>query len=237
MEKYIILRGEALEVHEANGAFDKCVDELKAEGLEVITARQLAEVRMFGKAKHAVSSNETWLAENFNYLPNGDILVASKGFNPLLQYPSAAKMATACHVANPFREYFLNDDVVESLLEGSNHKGRVLKLKRKDVPEKIRTDEFGKRKITAFLFGDKAEDYGRFLREYGIESVPLYVVDKAYAQKQGQAFSRALWASSLYGNSALYGDSSLFNYYGRAFGVSERSEQRRAEHDGAPVGR
>ncbi|MDI6737981.1 MAG: hypothetical protein QME12_05720, partial [Nanoarchaeota archaeon] len=51
--------------------------------------------------------------------------------------------------------------------------------------------------------------------------------------------SRALWASNLYDDSALVGNSIslLGSSDGRAFGVRERSEPRRAEHAGAPAGR
>ena len=229
MEKYVIPKGEALVVYQAQGAFDKCVDEFRAENLEMITAKQLAEARMLGGANHQVSTTWTWLAENFNYLPNGDILVASKAFNPLLQFTSAAKMATDCHRANPFREYFLSDDVVESLQEGAKHKGKVLLLKRKDVPTGIPTNAFGKEAVTSFLFGDEADNYGRFLKENGIKNVPLYVVDKAYAKEQGEAFSRALWANNLGDDSALYGYSDLILYSnGRAFGVRRSEPEGRA---------
>lgn len=238
MEKCVIPKGEALgeafEVYQAQGAFDKCVDEFKAKGLEVITAKQLAEARMRGGANHAVSRSWTWLAENFNYLPNGDILVASKAFNPLLQYASFAKMATDCHRQIPFMEFCLNDDVVGYLLEGAKQKGGVLQLRRKDIQKEvtkgISTDDFGKMELTAFLFGDKAEDYGKFLRKNEIKSVPLYV-----ANKQSKAFSRALWAFNLYYSSALHGSSFLLNNLGRAFGVRTpqgASEQPEAASQG-----
>ncbi|MDD4877565.1 MAG: hypothetical protein PHO02_00840 [Candidatus Nanoarchaeia archaeon] len=237
MEKYVIPKGEALEVYQAQGAFDRCVDEFRAENLEMITAKQLAEARMLGGANHAVSRQWSWLAENFNYLPNGDILVASGAFNPLLQSPSAAKHATDCHRANPFREYFLNDVAVESLQGGAKHKGKVLLLKRKDVPSNISTDAFSKEAVTAFLFGDEADNYGRFLRENGIKNVPLYVVDKAHAKEQGKAFSRALWADYLYYNSALYGNlSNLYDILGRAFGVRRSEPEGRATAPQAPRG-
>ncbi|MDI6737968.1 MAG: hypothetical protein QME12_05650, partial [Nanoarchaeota archaeon] len=218
MEEYTIAKGGALKVYGTNGAFDKCVDELKAKGLEVITAKQLAEARMLGGANHAVSRSWSWLAENFNYLPSGDILVASSAFNPLLQYPSAAQIATDCHRKG--NEHFLNDEAVESLIEGSKHKDKVLLLKRKDVPSGIPTNAFSKEAVTSFLFGDEADNYGRFLRENGIKNVSLYVVDAAYAKEKRRAFSRALWALSLYIYSALYGNyGDLNDNFGRAFGV------------------
>ena len=235
MEKYIIPMGEALNVYEANGTFfDKCVDELKAEGLEVITAKQLAEARMLGGVNHPVSRKWTWTAENFNYLPNGDILVASKGFNPLLQYPVEA---TNCHRQNPFMEFYLSVNDTENLRRAASSdvnqamKFGVLLLKRSKVLSDIPVEAFGEEDVTSFLFGDKAEDYGKFLKENGINNAPLYVVDKAHAQKQGKAFSRPLWAYGFSLNSALGGYGSLSDGDGRAFGV-RRSEQPEAASQG-----
>jgi hypothetical protein len=232
MKKYSIPRGEALDVYKAEGAFDKCVDELKANGLEMITAKQLAEARMLGGANHPVSKSWSWVAESFNYLPNGNILIASKTFNPLLQYPSFAKQATDCHSKG--EEFYLNDEVVSYLLEGAKHKDKVLQLKRKDVQRKIPTDAFGKEPVTAFLFGDKADGYGLFLRANGIKNVLLYVLDKAYAKKQGKAFSRALWAYDLCSSSALDGSYILYYGGGLVFGVSRSEPEGRATAPQAP---
>lgn len=224
MNRYIIpiSQGKALEVCMAEGKFDTCVGKLKANGLELITARQLAEARMLYGAYHPVTLKGSWVAENFNYLSNGDILVASKAFNPLLQYPSFAKQATDCHRQR--KEFYLNDDIVSYLLEGAKHKDKVLQLKRKDVPNKISTDAFSKEPVTTFLFGDKAEEYGQFLRADGIKSVPLYVVDKASAKELGKAFSRVLWDSILCIDSGLFGycDLSLFYSMGRVSGIRKQ---------------
>ncbi len=234
MEKYILLKGEVLEVYQAEGAFDICVDKLKADGLELMTARQLAEARILGGANHPVSKSWSWVAESFNYI-DGYILIASKTFNPLLQYPSFAKQATDCHRKG--EEFFLNDVIVGYLLEGAKN-GKVLQLKRKDVPNNIPTNAFSKepfKRITDFLFGDKAEEYGCFLRANEIKKVPLYVVDKADAKKRSKAFSRALWASDLSNYSALYGSSLNLEYYnGRAFGERRSEPEGRATAPQAP---
>ena len=72
---------------------------------------------------------------------------------------------------------------------------------KKNVPTTIHVDSFGKEPLTAFLGWN--EEYGRFLNGCGITNVPLYIADK-----QNQAFSRALWAYNLNSNSALNG----YNY-------------------------
>lgn len=217
MKIYMAKKGKVLELYEANGDFDKCVEELKAEGLELITAKELAEARMIGGTNSFACKNWSWIAENFNYLPNGDILFASKEFSPLLNYPSLANQATDCH--RQHREFYLNDEAVESLLEGTKQKGGVLYLKRKDVPLYIPSSAFGKEAVTAFLFGDEAGNYGHFLNENKVKNVQLCVAGKE-PQKKGKAFSCSLWIEGFNDYSTLYGCGGFsLLHSGRAFGM------------------
>ncbi|MFA5887563.1 MAG: hypothetical protein WC852_02540 [Candidatus Nanoarchaeia archaeon] len=188
------------------GNWASCILKLRKRNLEIATAGQIAELRIKHGRDSAYYQNGGWVAENFNYLPNGDILVASQDYNPHLKY---AKEATKAHIAS--EEFYLDDKIVAELLEAEK-KGSVLLLKRKDVSDKISVDSFGKEPLTAFLGWGK--DYGKFLNSCEIKEVSLYVADK-----QKQAFSRALWAYDLYSNSALSGSSSLNGNSGRAFGV------------------
>ncbi|MEK6864601.1 MAG: hypothetical protein AABX27_04860 [Nanoarchaeota archaeon] len=222
MEKIKIPRGDALVVYQFEGPWDKGVSALKSKGLDAITLRDLAEARILGGANSSVSTRWTWVAENFNY-DKDDILIASREFSPLLQYPVEA---TECHRQG--KEFYLSPNDTEKLRRAASSdvnqamKFGVLLLKRSKILSDIPVEAFGEEDVTSFLFRDKAKEYGRFLKENGIKNVPLYVVDKAYVQKQ--AFSRALWAYCLYVNSALNGDDNLDSNSGRVSGVRRRGE-------------
>lgn len=205
------------------GNWAKCVAGCKSKSLEVATARQIAELRMKHGKDSVYCVKGSWAAENFNYLLDGRILVASADYNPHFEY---AEEATKAHKAG--NEFYLDDKVVAGLLEGVKQ-GKVLLLKRKDVPDKISVDSFGKEPLTVFIGWN--QDYGEFLDSCGIKNIKLYVAEEKYAKKQKQAFSRALWAGSL--DSALYGDINnlLFGNLGRAFGV-RRGEQPQAASSG-----
>ncbi len=236
MEKITIQRGDALDVYQFEGPWDKGVSALKSQGLDAITLRNLAEARILGGANSPVSTRWTWVAENFNY-DKEDILIASREFSPLLQYPVEA---TDCHRRD--KEFYLSAEDTEKLRRAASSdvnqaiKFGVLLLKRSKVLSNIPVEAFGDEDVTSFLFRDKAKEYGQFLKENGIKRVPLYVVGKAYAQKQDRAFSRALWANDLGSDSALDGDSSLILYYGsgRVSGVSRSEPEGRAAAPQAP---
>ena len=234
MKKITIPREDALEVYQFEGPWDKGVSALKSQGLDTITARDLAEARILGGANSPVSTRWTWLAENFNY-DKEDILIASREFSPLLQYPVEA---TDCHRQG--KEFYLSPNDTEKLRRAASSdvnqamKFGVLLLKRSKVLSDIPVEAFGEEDVTSFLFRDKAKEYGRFLKENGINNVPLYVVDKAHAKEQGKVFSRALWAGSLYFISALVGYDFLYYYGGRVSGVSRSEPEARATAPQAP---
>jgi len=73
-----------------------------------------------------------------------------------------------------------------------------------------------------------AKPYGQFLKESGINSVPVYVVDEDFAKRQKQALVRALWVSDLSFRSGLGGGSYLRGYGGRVRGVRRSPAERDA---------
>ena len=239
MEKITIPRGDALVVYQFEGPWDRGVSSLKSQGLDAITLRDLAEARILGGANSPVSTRWTWVAENFNY-DKDDILIASREFSPLLQYPAEA---TECHRQG--KEFYLSPNDTEKLRRAASSdvnqamKFGVLLLKRSKILSDISVEAFGEEDVTSFLFRDKAKEYGRFLKENGIKNVPLRVAGEAYAQEQGRAFSRALWAYNLNFNSALLGNCNLLSYLGTVspgYAPAGRQraaggcEPRRAEH-------
>ena len=187
------------------GNWAQCVSGCRAKSLEVAAARQIAELRIKHGKDSVYCRNGGWAAEDFNYLPSGDILVASADYNPLLRH---AVKATNKHDAG--KEFYLDDRIVAMLLKAEKN-GGVLLLKIKDVPKELSVDAFGKEPLTAFLGWN--QDYADFLNKCEIKNIKLFVADK-----QKQAFSRGLWVGSLGDSSAILGDSSLSSY-GRVFGV------------------
>ena len=77
-----------LEMLEGNWA--KCVSDCKIKSLEVATAREIAELRIRHGKDSVYCTKGSWVAENFNYLPDGRILVASRDFNPHFKYADQA---------------------------------------------------------------------------------------------------------------------------------------------------
>lgn len=75
-----------------------------------------------------------------------------------------------------------------------------------------------------------AKPYGQFLKESGINSVPVYVVDEDFAKRQKQALVRALWVGSLDGWSYLIGDyfDEIHTDDGRVRGVRRSPAERDA---------
>jgi hypothetical protein len=230
MDKLIIPAGEKeqLDIYTHMGSFDKGIAALNKERLAIWTARDLAEARMLGSAKHQVSREWSWVGENFNYLPNGAILVASRDYNPILQNPEEA---TDCHRND--KEFYLDNKIAKELRERAEKdpekalKTGVLLLPRNSVKSEIPSTAFKDEPLTYFLFRDTAKPYGQFLKENGIDSVPVYVVDADYAKKQKQAFGRALWVHYLDDWSLLDGYDILHFNSGRVRGV-RRSRPSRA---------
>ncbi|MEM4247007.1 MAG: hypothetical protein QXF14_01665 [Candidatus Woesearchaeota archaeon] len=232
MDKLIIPAGdkEQIEVYSHIGPFDKGIAVLNKEKLAIWTASDLAEARMLGGAKHPVSREWSWVGENFNYLPDGDILVASRDYNPILKNP---EQATDCHRSG--KEFYLDKRIAKDLRERAEKnpekavKSGVLLLPRNAVESEIPSTALKDEPLTRFLFRDTAKPYGQFLKENGINSVPVYVVDADYAKNQKQALGRALWVGSLIGGSGLHGgDDGLHFSDGRVRGVRRVPAERAA---------
>ncbi len=236
MDKLIIPAGEKeqLDVYSHVGPFDEGVSALKKEGFSLITARELAEARLLGGVKIPVSREWTWVAENFNYLPTGEILIASRDYNPLLKN---AEEATACNRAG--KKFYLNQKLAKELRERAEAdpekamKSGVLLLPQKAVKSEILSSALKDEPLTYFLFRDTAKLYGQFLKENDINSVPVY-----HAKKQRSVFGLALWVNNLSGRSGLSGHGSYLRYSdGRVRGVRRSPAERAAPelpHVGKP---
>src|SRR3989338_2647796 len=89
-----------------------------------------------------------------------------------------AKKATDAHRNG--NEFYLNEKQVEQSLEGAFL-----------IPDTLRavpTNRFAEEGLTAFAFGEDAQAYGDFLKNAGINEMPIYK-----ASMQDKPFARKLW--------------------------------------------
>ncbi len=233
MEKSTIPAGDALEVLSQDGPFDKGVAALRENGLELITAEQLAIIRIRASPASHFSTQGTWVAENYNY-GNGrdtDIVIASAGLNPILEQPVEA---TNSHSQG--KEFYLSDAAwkqLRSVAESDPYKAMksgALLVTRKNLKTGIPVEAFGETPETVFLFRGKAKAYGNWLKTQDIKIVPQVTANADYAKTQENAFCRALWVPNLGYGSGLGGDSDLLGLIGWVRGVrvvpAERARAR-----------
>ncbi|MBI4441702.1 hypothetical protein HY639_06035, partial [Candidatus Woesearchaeota archaeon] len=176
MIKYTIPKGERLTVYEKSGDFDEAYAALQKKGVQLMTAAELAEARIRAGPKHPFSTSGCWVAENYNYLPNGEILIASRDSNPILKQP---KQATDAHRSG--KEFYLAEAAVKELRERATEDvekaftSGVLLVPRKNVKAQFPTHAFADEAVTYFLFRQQAKPYGEFLAAQGIVELPPYV--------------------------------------------------------------
>lgn len=215
--------GEILEAYFPN-SFRPAEDiaALQAEGLEVITGMELAEARTASKDIPPVV-RELWspmfrcvaarirepgspiltkrilLAENFNYMLNGDTLVASREYNPILKH-----IKQAAEVHSNGGEFYLDDTIVNELMSHAETdpekaiksgvllmqgwRGGLADLHYMDLP----TMYLEGYPLAQFLFREFAKPYGCFLNSLGETSIPVTAVHSNYAKRQKKPFARPL---------------------------------------------
>lgn len=232
MEKRVVstTAGSSLEVLTEKGFFGKVTAALKGEGVGLIAAEQLALIRMSDGPKRPFSKEGTWIAENYNYATNGDILIASGDYNPLLRSP-----AEAARAHRQGKEFYLDAKALDGLLKAAKEdpeeavKTGVLLLRRKDVTTEIPTPQLAESPVCLFLFRSQAKAYGEWLSAQGVESVPQWVVPQDYASKQPRSFGRTLWVHSLNNRSALKSTDDLHTAYGRGRAMRESPAELAAQ--------
>src|SRR3989338_8171537 len=87
------------------------------------------------------------------------------------------------------KDFYLNENQVEECLTD------CVELTSKFVP----TNGFGEDEITKYAFGEHAENYGKFLKGYGIEEMPIWL-----AGIRNKPFARKVWFPWLGGGSGLH---------------------------------
>ena len=170
-----------LESHVWVDAYDEAKAEMEKEGFSEIGLAENARLR-FRQGKGAyVSQNGNWVKEDAIYIPN-----KGKFLTKVSHISANAKEATICHRNG--QEFNLTPEQVEQCLSDS------VKLSVKSVP----TNRFADDRITVYAFGEGAKKYGEFLKEAGIEEMPIYTADL-----QVKPFARKVWFRCLGSSSEL----------------------------------
>jgi len=187
--------------------FDEGKAFVESKGYKIISLEENAKLRMQGGKDAFVSRNGNWTREGVIYVPNKGIFLTKN--SPIMVN---AKEATNCNRYG--KEYFLANEQVEEALADSVK----ISVSQKPIP----TNSLGEDAITVYAFGNEAKKYGEFLKETGINEVPVWLVsvtDKSYA--------RQMWLCRLEGNdwSDLDGYGSLFYDGSRVRGVLNESAE------------
>jgi len=187
--------------------FDLAYAKLKKAGYKIIEPEQFAQLRIAKGASHNVSSNGA-------YTSMGDVMIPQKG-RFLTQVPFVLRNpAESTQAHRQGKEvYISNEDAENALPAGSVQ----IPYKQSSVP----TDRFAEDPITVFVFGKTAKEYGAFLKEAGIEAMPLWFNDEKYINSQKSPFANQLWLHGLGGDngSVLIGYGRCLSYNNAVRGV------------------
>ena len=172
-----------------NAPFDEGKKLLEKAGYRIINLRENAQLRMKSGKDAFISQNGNWVAEDFVYVLSKGIYMTKPENSQIMQN---AKKATDAHRNG--NEFYLNEKQVEQSLEGAFL-----------IPDTLRavpTNRFAEEGLTAFAFGEDAQAYGDFLKNAGINEMPIYK-----ASMQDKPFARKLWFGDLGNRSVLSGSS------------------------------
>lgn len=198
-EIQVDIRQTGVESARVYAPFDETLEALTSEGYKIISLPQNARLRMQQEKDSYISRNGNWTREGFVYVPKkGKFLTKS---SPIMQNP---REATQAHRNG--KHYFLADEQVDQALADS------IQIQSIEIP----TNRFGENEITAYAFGDVAEQYGQFLREEGINEMSILLYDL-----QDKPFATQLWFGNLSSGSSLSGYGGDLNVDGRLRGVKE----------------
>ena len=238
MERQILCgNGKALEVViSSKGNFSSGYLELGDEGFtaEDMTLKKLAQAKLLAGDANNLWQIGRWTSNGFVYVPSGDMLVTAPKYTPFLRNWDNA----VAERIMAGREMYVGDEFQEIMDNAKTNpadavKSGVLLLKRKGLMQSLPVGSFGDMPVTYFLLEELASQYGSALAGKGIKAVRLWVESEEYARQQNRPFSRALWASSLYKDSALNGYIYLSSN-GRVSGVRELSAAERAKAQKIP---
>lgn len=164
-----VTKGPLLSAY-VNAPFEEGKKLLESKGYRIISLEENARLRIQEGSNSSVSKNGNWVSEDAIYVPNRGVFLTKK--SPIMDNSERATQESRNG------DFYLTDEQVEKYLECA------VKLINQSIP----TNRFGKNEITKYAFGETAEDYGNFLKENGIEKMPIWLADMP-----DKPFARKLW--------------------------------------------
>ena len=192
-------------IYRVNRPFNEALESLNEQKAKIISSRDLAYART-KKPNGSLCNNGSYTREGFLHSKNEPYLLALD--SPLLDLELADYFSTDKEVYNKYREKAEED-------KSKSPNGRGVIILSGGENYKIPTNRFNEDELTLFLFKDQAENYGNFLKENGIDKMPVWLVDRNYVDSEERVILTQLWLHPLDGRSCVYGDSNDFDcYYG-----------------------
>lgn len=156
---------------------------LEKSGHRIISLEENAILRILGGRKSPVSYTGNFTREGIIYVPERGIFLTKRS-------PIMANAKEATKASKKGNKFYVNNKQVESALEDS------LRLKEEQLIM-IPTTRFGDDELTRYVFGEVAERYGGFLKDLGIEYMPIVLSnlqDKPFVE---QVFFENIWHDSM----------------------------------------
>lgn len=199
LSSFTVPVNEQLNVYSYNGGFVPGVRRLNQLGLSIITAEDLAELRVRAGLKSKLSTSEAWVGEGYICLPDKEFLVVSRENNPIFHNLERAAQT------NYDRQYYVHDSIVKTLREKAESdpekaiKTGVFLFKRffpeDDFPQ---AESFGETPITIFLFRKYAKAYGELLKERGLDSIVHFYNGSPHGEGSCNRCARGLFIHGIY---------------------------------------
>jgi hypothetical protein len=165
-----VAEGELLSAYVV-APFDKGLEVLRTNDYELISLKDNARLRMQEGHNAVISQNGNWVKEDVLYVPRKGVFIT-----PFPIIANNAKQATQAHAEG--RDIYFTDEQVEQSLVGA------IPLDGTSIP----TKRFGENELTVNIFGEHAENYGKFLNDHGIIEMPVWIT---YAKEK--PFARKVW--------------------------------------------
>ncbi len=208
---YVDIKSAGIESAVVYAPLDKALEALTENGYRVIFLPENAQLRIKQGPRSFLSRKGNWTREGVIYFSNGKPKLVRN--SPILY---SAKEATQAHKSR--EEFYPSKEQIDQALVDSI-----------DFPQeniKIPTDRLSEEALTVWAFGGEKEAraYGEFLRNSGIQKIPVWLVNKNRISRQNRPFARQIWFRSLGDGSGLggYARSIMHGYAGRLCGVNEK---------------
>ena len=194
-----------------DGPFDEATRILNENGYRIISSEENALLRMQCSKDSDVSWYGNLTRECFVYVPKGGIYLVKH--SPILDDAKEVVRKNWRCIEN-----YISHEEVDRILEDSVRIPTcLLPTTRYGL---IPTNRFGDEEVTAYLFGEQAKPYGKFLKDAGIEEMQIELLIKSH-YSQGLAFVRQLWFSSLNYQSELGGTKEKLHLYRWLRGIKD----------------